>query len=78
MFEDDEIRRAHQEELKSPGQKPRVERIDRKLLAQVRRAFRSGTEREFMHALRKAGISDESPKFAELLKLFRENRGPSA
>ena len=78
MFEDDEIRKAHQEELKSPRRKPRPERIDRKLLTQVRRAFRSGTEREFMHALRKAGISDESPKFAELLKLFRESRGPSA
>jgi hypothetical protein len=29
-----------------------------------------------MQALWKIGISDESPKFAELVKLFRETRGP--
>jgi hypothetical protein len=29
-----------------------------------------------MQALWKIGISDESPKFAELVKLLRETRGP--
>jgi hypothetical protein len=78
MFEEDEIRATHHEEQKATRRKAKPEKIDQKLLAQVRRAFRSGTEREFMHALRKAGISDESPKFGELVKLFRESRGPSA
>jgi hypothetical protein len=77
MFEDEEIRKAQEEEQRSPGQKNKHEKIDKKLLAEVRRALRFGTEREFMQALRKIGISDESPKFAELVKLFRETRGPS-
>ncbi len=77
MFEDEEIRKAQEEEQRSPGQKSKHEKIDKKLLAEVRRALRFGTEREFMRALLKIGISDESPKFAELVKLFRETRGPS-
>jgi len=77
MFDDEEIRKAQEEEQRSPGQKSKPERVDRKLLAEVRRALRFGSEREFMQALRKIGISDESPKFAELVKLFRKTRGPS-
>lgn len=76
MFEDEEIRDAQQEEQRSPGQKSKPPKIDRKLLAEVRRALRFGSEREFMQALRKIGIYDESPKFAALVKLFRETRGP--
>jgi transcription initiation factor TFIIIB Brf1 subunit/transcription initiation factor TFIIB len=77
MFDDEEIRKAQEEEQRSPGQKSKTEKVEKKLLAEVRRAFRFGTEREFMQALRKIDISDESPRFAELLKLFRETRGPS-
>ena len=77
MFDDEEIQKAQEEEQRSPGQKSKPERVDKKLLAEVRRAFRFGTEREFMQALRKIGISDESPKFGELVKLYRESRGPS-
>lgn len=77
MFDDEEIRKAREEEQRSPGQKSKPERVDKKLLAEVRRALRFGTEREFMQALRRIGISDESPKFAELVKIFRESRGPS-
>jgi hypothetical protein len=77
MFDDEEIRKAQEEEQRNPGQKSKTEKIDKKLLAEVRRAFRFGTEREFMQALRKIGISDESPKFAALVKLFREIHGPS-
>jgi hypothetical protein len=77
MYDDDEIREAQREEQRAPGQKSRPTKIDQKLLADVQRAFRSGTERDFMQALRKIGISDDSPKFAELLKSFRENPGPS-
>jgi hypothetical protein len=77
MFDDEEIRKAQEEEQRSPGQKSKPEKVDKRLLAEVRRALRFGSEREFMQALRKIGISDESPKFAELVKLFRETRGPS-
>jgi hypothetical protein len=77
MFDDEEIQKAQEEEQRSPGQKSKPERVDKKLLAEVRRAFRFGTEREFMQALRKIDISDESAKFAELVKLYRESRGPS-
>jgi hypothetical protein len=77
MFDDEEIRKAQEEEQRNPGQKSKPPRIERKLLAEMRRALRFGTEREFMQVLRKIGISDESPKFAALVKLFRETRGPS-
>ncbi len=77
MFDDEEIRKAQEEEQRSPGQKSKPPKIERKLLAEMRRALRFGTEREFMQVLRKIGISDESPKFAVLVKLFRETRGPS-
>jgi hypothetical protein len=77
MFDDEEIRKAQEEEQRSPGQKSKPPKIERKLLAEMRRALRFGTEREFMQVLRKIGISDESPKFAALVKLFRETRGPS-
>lgn len=77
MFDDEEIRKAREEDQRSTRQKNKPEKIDRKLFAEVRRALRYGSEREFMQALRKIDISDESPKFAELVKLFRETRGPS-
>jgi len=33
-----------------------------------------GDEREFMQVLRKRGIKDEDPRFAEIVKLFRDLR----
>jgi hypothetical protein len=77
MYDDDEIPRAQQEEQLTAGRKSKPARIDKKLLADVRRAFNSGSERDFMQALRRIGVSDDSPKFAELVKLLRENRGSS-
>ncbi len=44
------------------------------LLRDLRKVFELGDEREFMRVLRKHGIKDEDPRFAELLKLFRELR----
>jgi len=76
MFDDEEIREAQEEEQRNAGRKSKPPKIDRKLLAEMRRALRFGTEREFMQVLRKIGIYDESPKFAALVKLFRETRGP--
>src|SRR5256885_14054256 len=77
MYDDEEIRKAQEQERRFPGQKGKPEKIDKKLLADVQSAFRSGSEREFMQVLRKIGISDASPKFSELVKLSRAARGPS-
>jgi hypothetical protein len=44
------------------------------LLRDLRRIFKDGDEREFMQVLRKNGIRDEDPRFAELLKMFRDLR----
>jgi len=44
------------------------------LLSDLRRIFKYGDEREFMRVLRKYGIKDENPRFAEIVKLFRDLR----
>jgi len=45
------------------------------LLRDLRKILQYGDEREFMQVLRKRGIKDENPRFAELVKLFRDLRG---
>ncbi len=45
------------------------------LLRDLRKILQYGDEREFMQVLRKRGIKDENPCFAELVKLFRDLRG---
>ncbi len=42
------------------------------LLRDLRRIIKYGDEREFMQVLRGYGIKDEDPRFAEILKLFRD------
>jgi len=37
--------------------------------------FEFGTERELMEYLRRNDLKDENPRFAQIVKLFRE-RGP--
>lgn len=44
------------------------------LLRNLRNIYEYGDEREFMQVLRKRGIKDEDPRFAELVKFFRELR----
>ena len=44
------------------------------LLRDLRKVFNLGDEREFMRVLRKHGIKDEDPRFAEIVKLFRDLR----
>ncbi len=44
------------------------------LLRDLRKILKSGDEREFMRVLRNYGIKDEDPRFAEIVKLFREAR----
>ena len=45
------------------------------LLRDLRNILKYGDEREFMQILRKRGIKDQDPRFAEILKLFRDLRG---
>jgi hypothetical protein len=45
------------------------------LLRDLRIIFMYGDEKEFMDVLRKRGIKDENPRFAELVKFFRDLRG---
>ena len=44
------------------------------LLRDIRNMLQRGDEREFMQVLRKHGIKDEDPRFAEIVKLFRVER----
>jgi hypothetical protein len=44
------------------------------LLRDLRRLLKTGDEREFMQVLRKRGIKDENPRFAEIVKFFRDLR----
>jgi hypothetical protein len=44
------------------------------LLRDLQKVFKLGDEREFTRVLRKHGIMDENPRFAELLKMFRDLR----
>lgn len=42
------------------------------LLRDLEKIFKFGDEREFMQVLRRHGIKDEDPRFAEIVKLFRD------
>jgi uncharacterized protein (UPF0261 family) len=44
------------------------------LLRELKKILRSDDEREFMRILRKLGIKDEDPRFAEAVKFFRDLR----
>ena len=45
------------------------------LLRELKKILRNNDEREFMKILRKFGIKDEDPRFAEVVKFFRDLRG---
>lgn len=48
------------------------------LLRELKKILRNNGEREFMKILRKFGIKDEDPRFAEVVKFFRDVRGGKA
>jgi hypothetical protein len=48
------------------------------LLRELQRVYKCDDEREFMKILRRFGIPDEDPRFAEILKFFRDLRGGKA
>jgi len=50
----------------------------RALLRELRRVYKRNDEREFMQVLRKYGIKDEDPRFAEILSFFRALQGGKA
>jgi len=52
----------------------RTKAEERSLLRDLERVYKTGDEREFMSVLRKHGIKDEDPRFAEILKFFRALR----
>jgi len=41
------------------------------LLRELQGIYKRNDEREFMRVLRKYGISDEDPRFAEIVRFFR-------
>jgi len=45
------------------------------LLGELKKILRHGDERELMKILRKFGLKDEDPRFAEVVKFFRDLRG---
>jgi hypothetical protein len=48
------------------------------LLRDLRKIYERDDEREFMRVLRKYGIRDEDPRFAEIVKFFRAVRSGKA
>lgn len=76
MFEDEEIRKAREAEKrqeKSGKYKPLAR--NKRTELEVQRIFDYGTERELMNFLRKNGVPDESERFAQIARLFREHGG---
>jgi len=45
------------------------------LLRELKKILTNNDEREFMKILRKLGVKDEDPRFAEAVKFFRGLRG---
>lgn len=43
--------------------------------ADLARIFEHGTERELMRYLRESGLTDDAPRFTQIVKLFREHGG---
>jgi len=76
MSEGKEIKEVVREERRSERTGkykplPRNQQTERDLA----RIFEHGTERELMRYLRENGLNDDSPRFAEIVKLFREHGG---
>ncbi len=44
------------------------------LLRELRNILKYGDEREFMQVLRERGIKNEDPRFAQIVKVFRDLR----
>src|SRR5262249_9821643 len=56
----------------------RTKAEERALLRVLELVYKTDDEREFMSVLRKHGIRDEDPRFAEILQFFRALRAGKA
>ena len=74
MSEDQKIYDEVLEMQKHPGRRHTHAEL-RRIKGALRKMARSGNEREFMQFLRGIGLKDESPGFAELVRLFRSLSG---
>lgn len=50
----------------------------RALLTDLRKIYKRGDERELMRILRRYGITDEDPRFSEIVELFHALQGGKA
>jgi hypothetical protein len=76
MSDEKDIREIVREEKRSEKTgKYKPLRRNQQTESDVLRIFEYGTEREPMQFLRENGLKDDSPRFAELVKLFRERGG---
>jgi hypothetical protein len=74
MSDEKDIRETLREEKRSEKTgKYKPLRRNRQTEIDALRIFQYGTERELMQFLRENGLNDDSPRFAELVKLFREH-----
>jgi hypothetical protein len=76
MSDEKEIREVRNEEMRSEKTSkykplPRNKRTENDML----RIFEHGTEQELMQFLREKGLDEDSPRFSEILKLFRDRGG---
>ena len=76
MPDDKEIKEVMQREKHSEktGKYKPLPR-NRQTEKEIAEIFEHGTERELMRYLRENGLNDDAPRFAEILKLFREHGG---
>jgi hypothetical protein len=76
MSDEKEIREVVQGEKRSEkaGKYKPLPRNKRTETA-IAQIFENGTERELMRFLRASGLPDDAPRFAEIVKLFREHAG---
>src|SRR5271170_5741384 len=73
MPRDDEIYSEIVERERHPGRRHTRAEL-RKIMEVLRKMSRSGDEKGFMQFLRGIGLKDESPRFAELVRMFRALR----
>lgn len=76
MPDDKEIREVIREEKRSEktGKYKTLPR-NRQTENAIAEIFEKGTKRELMQFLRASGLQDDSARFAEIVKLFREHAG---
>jgi hypothetical protein len=76
MSDNKEIREVVQREKRSEkiGKYKPLPRNKRTETA-IAQLFENGTERELTRFLRENGVPDDSPRFAEIVKLFHEHAG---